>query len=124
MNWRISELANHLTYEGELECGDQEVRDRVLSLQGRNDDSSWISRSLDQDVAHSVVFVDTAGLAREDKEAGGIHNSREAGLVNRVVTELVSCGVEEKEIGVIAPYSAQVKYIKVTQHCIALTQHY
>ena len=115
MNWRISELANHLTYEGELECGDQEVRDRVLSLQRRNDDASWISRSLDPDVANAVVFVDTAGHAREDKEAGGIHNSREAGLVTRLVTELVSCGVDEKEIGVIAPYSAQVKYIKVIQ---------
>ena len=113
MNSRISELANHLTYEGKLECGDPEVRDRVLHLQRNDDCSSWISRSLNPDISNSVVFVDTAGFAREDKEVGGIHNFREAGLVTRLVTELVSCAVEEKEIGVIAPYSAQVKFIKV-----------
>ena len=67
-----------------------------------------------------MVFVDTAGLAREDKEAAGIHNSREAGLVKRLVSELVTCGVEEREIGVIAPYFAQVKFIKV-MHNIATT---
>ena len=113
MNSRISELANHLTYEGKLECGDQEVRDRVLSLERINVKFSWISRSLDPEVASSVMFVDTAGLAREDTEVGGIHNSGEAGLVLRLLNELVNCEVEEKEIGVIAPYSAQVKYIKV-----------
>ena len=115
MNSRISELANHLTYEGKLQCGDPEVRDRILHLQRNDDCSSWIFRSLNPDISNSVVFVDTAGFAREDKEVGGIHNSREAGLVTRLVTELVSCAVEEKEIGVIAPYSAQVKFIKVPE---------
>ena len=73
-----------------MECGDQEDQDRVLCLQWGNDDSSCITQSLNP-----------------EKEAGGIHNSWEV--------ELISCGVEE--IGVIAPFSSQVKFIKVMKHC-------
>ena len=85
MNSRISEIGNHQTDEGKLECGDQEVQNRVLSLQWGNDDLSCITRSLNP-----------------EKEAGEIHNSWEVGLVMRLVTELISCGVEE--IGVIRSF--------------------
>ena len=59
------------------------------------------------------MFVDTAGRAPEDKEVDGVHNAREAGLVRSLVAALVQAGVAGEEIGVIAPYSGQVKFIKV-----------
>ena len=89
---RIAALANHLTYEGKLECGDAAVRDRVLEVRGAVSSPAWVARCLDPGLGRSVVFVDTAGRAPEDKEVGGVHNAREAGLVRTLVAALVQAG--------------------------------
>ena len=83
MNSRISELANHLTYEGKLECGDDSVKNNVINVEcGGN---GWVSRCLETNLGSSVMFVDTAGLAKEDKEASGVFNSKEANLVEKIL---------------------------------------
>ena len=112
MNARIAAQANHLTYEGKLGYGDAAVRDRVLEVRGAVSSPAWVARCLDPGLGRSVVFVDTAGRAPEDKEVDGVHNAREAGLVRILVAALVRAGVAGEEIGVIAPYSGQVKFIK------------
>jgi len=114
MNSRISELANHLTYEGKLECGDDSVKNNVINVEcGGN---GWESRCLETNLGSSVMFVDTAGLAKEDKEASGVFNSKEANLVEKIASTLINNGISGKDIGVIAPYSAQVKFIKAEFH--------
>ena len=112
MNSKIQELANHLTYQGDLHSGDQEVSQRVLRLQGLEDD--WKGVCLSPDPDRAVMFVDTGKLAKEDKQSGGIFNAREGRLVKVLVSVLASKAVSEADIGVIAPYSAQVKFVKVS----------
>ena len=110
-NNNIQELANHLTYQGGLQAGSPEVSQRVLSLEAVPED--WRGDCLTSDPDRAVVFVDTGRLAREDKQTGGIFNAREGQLVKGLVSVLVSQLVDQSDIGVIAPYSAQVKFIKV-----------
>ena len=49
----------------------------------------------------------------EDKEVGGICNKKEALLIKRLVRGFIERGLTQEDIGVIAPYSAQVKFVKV-----------
>merc|ERR1719341_761331 len=51
-------------------------------------------------------------MAMEEKEMSGICNVVEAKVVRCLIRGLVERGVVEEEVGVIAPYSAQVKFIK------------
>ena len=111
MNNNIQELANHLTYRGGLQAGSQEVSQTVLRLETLPED--WRGDCLTSDPDRAVMFVDTGELAREDKQTGGIFNAREGQLVKALVSVLVSQMVAQSDIGVIAPYSAQVKFIKV-----------
>ena len=111
MNARIEALANHLTYLGDLQTGSEEVRQRVLGLESLGED--WRADCLSSDLERSVMFVDTGKLALEEKQTGGIFNGGEGRLVRALVSLLVSKAVSEADIGVIAPYSAQVKFIKV-----------
>ena len=124
MNARIAAQANHLTYEGKLGYGDAAVRDRVLEVRGAVSSPAWVARCLDPGLGRSVVFVDTAGRAPEDKEVGGVHNAWEAGLVRSLVAALVQAGVAGEEIGVIAAYSGQVKFIKVRNKGIINLSHH
>ena len=111
MNSRIADLANHLTYEGKLECGDNTTRDKVIKLNPGA--VGWLGECFSCDMERSVVWVDTMRLDFEDKEAGGICNKLEAKVVKCLVSGLVERGVRAEGVGVIAPYSAQVKFIKV-----------
>ena len=117
MNSRIEALANHLTYQGDLQSGSEEVRQRVLGLESLGED--WRADCLSSHPERSVMFVDTGKLALEQKQTRGIFNGREGRLVRALVSLLVSKAVSEAEIGVIAPYSAQVKFIQVSNlwHC-------
>ena len=116
MNNNIQELANHLTYQGGLQAGSPEVSQRVLSLATLPQD--WRADCLSSDPDRAVMFVDTGALAREDRQTGGIFNAREGQLARGLVSVLVSQKVDQSDIGVIAPYSAQVKFIKV---CLTVT---
>ena len=116
MNQQIARMANHLTYEDKLECGTDEVRNRVITM--TTDTSTmpaWIQRCVDTSLDQSVLFVDTESHAREEKQVSGICNKIEADMVQQLVTTLLSSNVKQDEVGVIAPYSAQVKHIKVCQ---------
>ena len=62
-----------------------------------------------------VTFLDTAGAGwDEQQEPDGESrlNPAEAQLVLRKVQELVDAGLDPREIAVIAPYAAQVRWIR------------
>ncbi len=63
----------------------------------------------------SVTFIDTAGAGWEEElepEGASRRNISEAELVLRKVDELVAAGLPVEDIAVIAPYAAQVRYLR------------
>ena len=115
MNARITALANHLTYEGRLECGSKEVEERLVEV--KEETGGWVGACVGGGMEGAVVWADTRGAAEERREAGGVSNPGEAALVGRLVAGLLAAGVAEQEVGVIAPYSDQVKLLKVNMQC-------
>ena len=62
-----------------------------------------------------LEFIDTAGAGYEEQlEPDGESrvNPQEAELVHRLVERLIASGVPAESIGVIAPYSAQVRLLR------------
>ena len=110
MNAGITALANHLTYEGKLECGSSEVEKRVLHL--RSDVGGGVGKCLAE--LPSAVWADTLSKCGEVRESGGVGNPGEVSLVVNLVSALLGGGVEKEDVAVIAPYSAQVKLLKVS----------
>jgi DNA replication ATP-dependent helicase Dna2 len=134
MNHEICNLSNEIVYEGALKCADAEVANRRLDLPGFPDNMnepdrfSWLSVSVDPQ--YPVVFLDTdsrsSQLATESfvslerttgrSGSGSIVNDTEAGLVRKVVTSLISCGLAASSIGVICPFRAQVSSVLGFRH--------
>ena len=62
-----------------------------------------------------VTYIDTAGASydeRREVDGRSWENPEEANLIVRKVNELIAAGVQPAEIGVITPYSAQVRLIR------------
>ena len=119
MNRDIQALANFLTYDGQLECGTEEVSDRTLHHVGATEDGdSWMSKIVDTRVERSVVFIDTTQLgAVERNDESGVCNDMEVEIAVRTFDRLrkMSTSVEgdkKPSVGVIAPYRAQVSNLR------------
>ena len=62
-----------------------------------------------------VLFVDTAGAdwnEEIDPEGESKFNAQEARWVIAQIRDLLDAGIKQEDIAVIAPYSAQVRYIR------------
>ncbi|MCU4719640.1 AAA domain-containing protein [Halapricum hydrolyticum] len=100
MAQRIQAFPSRAFYDGQLRPASGEVAARRL------DDLDGVdSSALPEHLRDRVVFVDPDGHAR------GNTNPEEADAVARIVEEFVSAGVSRADIGVIAPYRAQVAEI-------------
>ena len=57
-----------------------------------------------------ALFVDTAGMGEEERDpvSQSVFNVTEVGVVGAALATLLDAGVQPEQIGVIAPYSAQV----------------
>eukprot|EP00698_Gefionella_okellyi_P005877 TRINITY_DN1530_c0_g2_i1.p1 TRINITY_DN1530_c0_g2~~TRINITY_DN1530_c0_g2_i1.p1 ORF type:complete len:1295 (+),score=291.04 TRINITY_DN1530_c0_g2_i1:37-3921(+) len=119
MNSDIMLLSNTLVYSNMLKCGNSEVARSELSLP--NPSAVDVSESASgcawlHDVllpTRKVVFLDTELVpARETRQGDAVSNEVEAVLVQRVVAALVRCGISPTDIGVIAPYRAQMQRIR------------
>ena len=106
MNESIMRFSSDTFYEGSLIADTSVSRHRLCDL---------------PDVAESpltegpVEFIDTAGAEfDEEVEAEGESkiNPKEATLIVRLVRELSEAGVRPEQIGVIAPYAAQVRLLR------------
>jgi len=98
MNSVIKEFSNQQFYEGKLKCADKsEIASD--SLNNHNDDSN-----------EPLVFIDTAGCGfDEEMQDGSRFNSGEIGIVGKMVATFQN---DFESIGVISPYSVQVKSLR------------
>lgn len=108
MNKWISHFASKVFYDGQL-TAHSSVANRVLAVatvsQGFPQEAPSITRALDP--AHSLVFLDVRG----EEERSKVSN-QEARTVRELVAGLLARGIAEADIGIIAPYRAQVATLR------------
>ncbi|KAM7539934.1 hypothetical protein Aperf_G00000025032 [Anoplocephala perfoliata] len=117
MNSRILHLANRLFYNGKMECASVEVATRTLELALTGEESAtWLNRVLSPTIDDSLIFLDTQSNC---KNLGSTSNSTEVVIVSKIVYEFIQKGISAEDIGVIAPYRAQVDALR--QHLLGGT---
>ncbi|WP_440770303.1 AAA domain-containing protein [Natronorubrum sp. DTA28] len=103
MNQRIQAFASREFYDGELRPAEPEVAARTL------DDLEGVSRAeLPDELRDPVAFVDVEGTGSQYTD------SEEAARIADLVETYEKAGVEHSDIGVIAPFRAQVS--EITSH--------
>ncbi len=106
MNESIMRFSSDTFYEGTL-IADASVKSHLLcDLKGV--DSTTLTQT-------PLAFIDTAGAEYDEQlEPDGESklNPKEANLVIRLVRELFQSGVCANQIAVIAPYAAQVRFLR------------
>ncbi|EEZ99558.2 DNA replication ATP-dependent helicase/nuclease DNA2-like Protein [Tribolium castaneum] len=130
MNKTITELANALTYQGQLQTASEEVANRVLKLpkieivKKEYKEHQWLLNCLDVSLEGAVQFIDTGPVSELTNHADWITktvkdgcdlqnciNVYEIAIVVTLVKALILGGVASSDIGVIATYRAQVSQI-------------
>ncbi|QFU81316.1 AAA domain-containing protein [Natronorubrum aibiense] len=100
MNQRIQAFASQEFYDGELRPAEPEVAGRTL------DDLAGVSTdALPPELQDPVAFVDVEG------DGGQYTDSEEAARIADLIATYERAGLERSEIGVIAPFRAQVSEI-------------
>jgi superfamily I DNA and/or RNA helicase len=106
MNRQIMEFSSREFYDGAL-IADERVADHLLrDLPGLAEDELALQ---------PIWFIDTAGASYdEDLEPEGESrmNQQEAELTARLAERLLSIGLAERDLAVIAPYAAQVRLLR------------
>ncbi len=111
MNEKIMEFPNKKFYQGRLKASEL-VKNHTLGDLGVKTPEKYKS-ILDPFIP--VAFLDTSETNTYEFQPEGstsYENYREADLVVEILEELCRMGVAKKDIGVITPYSAQVKLLK------------
>ncbi|CAH1985188.1 unnamed protein product [Acanthoscelides obtectus] len=126
MNKTITNLANEITYDGDLQIGNEMVANATLRLKKQvlEIKSQWIKRTLDTSLEKAVIFLDTGPVWNlvhdvpwlehpKDDRSDNINcvNIYEAAITAILVKTLLQAGVENSQIGVIASYRNQVAQI-------------
>ncbi|XP_030379653.1 DNA replication ATP-dependent helicase/nuclease DNA2 [Scaptodrosophila lebanonensis] len=147
MNRAITKLANALTYDGALECGNDLVEKSGMPLSKQPSGPRWVVRALQSHVDQSVILLDTLdsyermnAYAMTHKPIGATGdiveqhygldgkktyqqpqrmrritkyaNPCELAVVFQILRRLLEAGCPPSEIGVIAPYRAQVELMR------------
>ncbi|BFG01759.1 DNA replication ATP-dependent helicase/nuclease DNA2 [Drosophila madeirensis] len=114
MNSTINRLANLLTYEDELQCANHSVARANLQLYLPRDSPLWVRRALSQhlDMAVVVLNTDDVSLRCQNQKGFPYTNTCEVGAVMDILLQLKSAGFNLSNVGVIAPYRAQVELLR------------
>src|SRR3989440_8353309 len=110
MNRWISNFSSRVFYEGQLEA-DPSVAKSLLEVAPKGPWSATETPAILQALqpAYPLVFLDV----RSAEESEGIKSSNaEARAVREVVKGLLARGIAQKDIGIIAPYRAQVANLR------------
>ena len=120
----VNDLANKLTYSGDLRCGNEAVQNATLqapSLAAASQqftNQRWLLPVIQPDLLQSVVFLDTNLLSASfrcstvDNATKSPLNRCEGAIALLTVEALFASGVESENVGIIAPYQSQVKFLK------------
>ncbi|KAL4232940.1 Tripartite DNA replication factor [Mactra antiquata] len=120
MNSAIMAISNKLVYNDCLKCGCDTVANRTLDI-SRSEVTeciiakvSWMKEVYDGSLSKSVIVLNTKNLPGKHSKVptGGFTNETECKLVINCVNYLCKAGVQEDDVGVIAPYSSQVHAIR------------
>uniref|UniRef100_A0A182QR79 DNA replication ATP-dependent helicase/nuclease n=1 Tax=Anopheles farauti TaxID=69004 RepID=A0A182QR79_9DIPT len=135
MNRVITKLANDLTYDGKLVCGNDIVANATLKLPNWHairriyEVERWLMKTISNQIDLSAVILDTGNTHQLNLKCQQMNELR---LSSRLVTNVTECanipetalvvyiclallraGVKSETIGVIAPFRAQVELIRV-----------
>ncbi|XP_018336778.1 DNA replication ATP-dependent helicase/nuclease DNA2 [Agrilus planipennis] len=130
MNKRLTEVANILTYNGELEVANDDVGNGTLQLPKFEDcisyykSQDWLIETLNNSITSSFQVLDTGPTWKlkqdaawyknlstpvfENNEVMNHVNSCEISIVVVIVRALLKAGLAACDIGIIAPYNLQV----------------
>ncbi len=109
MHEDIMQYSSRCFYDGNLQA-DETVRSHLLT--------DLVAPPHLEMLQSPVTFVDTAGAGwDEEQEVDGESrfNPQEASWILQQVRELCGTGIEPKDIAIIAPYAAQVRWLR--QNC-------
>lgn len=109
MHEHIMQYSSKCFYGGNL-IADESVRNHLLT--------DLVDPPHPEMLQSPITFVDTAGAGwDEEQEADGESrfNSQEGSWILKQVRELCSAGIEPNDIAIIAPYAAQVRWLR--QNC-------
>ncbi|XP_075223339.1 DNA replication helicase/nuclease 2 [Lycorma delicatula] len=108
MNKCITDLANGLTYEGKLECANDIVaRSTITITKVQENWPDWMTKVLSTTLEHSVVVLDTGFVSQAWSS-----NNRESKYTLKLIKTFLKVGLAEHQLGVIAPFKAQVALLK------------
>ncbi|KAJ9474422.1 DNA replication ATP-dependent helicase/nuclease DNA2 [Pseudozyma hubeiensis] len=120
MNDDIMRLSNEMVYDGQLKAGNDDVRDRMLTL--RDIDAALKLAGADQWMADllrpeaKVRFLDTSRRMLEEvgesKHGELVKNQFEAELIVRIASTLIAGGCRPDQIAVVTPYRQQLKLLR------------
>ncbi|KAG1656161.1 DNA replication ATP-dependent helicase/nuclease DNA2 [Nymphon striatum] len=111
MNCEITRISNELTYDGCLQCGSEAIDRATLKLSpSLSIAETWLHDCFNEDMSKSVILLntDSVPLPQCQDHHGYIYNSGEA----EIVLQLCSNGVDQADVGIIAPYRRQVLLLK------------
>ena len=114
-NQDLTDLANHLTYEGKMEAADSIKNSTILDVFSSWNlskvKSKWAKSA--NDPSNSVIFINTeSGEKLENNISGkGFVNETETKIVSELVSQFSVMQIKKDCIGVIAPYRAQIELL-------------
>jgi ATP-dependent RNA/DNA helicase IGHMBP2 len=106
MHQQIMDFSSRQFYRGSLEAHESVAQHLLRDL------PTWNSVTVGDE---PLSFIDTAGAGWEEEqepEGSSRWNPREAELVLKKVAELEAAGLATRDIAVIAPYAAQVRWLR------------
>ena len=126
MNEDIQSLANELVYAHALRCGSSAVASGryhlplLSTMRHPPGADGWLPAVLDP--ATTVMFLDTDALCDRSFECnegpaggtGALTNPAEATIVSTIIAGILAAGGNATDIGVIAPYHAQLRLLRAS----------
>jgi len=110
MHDEIAQFSNNAFYNGMLKSGEENGKwrlEEVEDLGGRS------LGSIGRLVKGSSAFVDIKGKEAKQGDGPSLTNKAEVNVVVKIAKGLLHLGVPEASIGIISPYKAQVKQMKL-----------
>ena len=114
-NQSLTDLANHLRYEGKMEADESIKNSSILDVFNNWNlskiKSDWVKRAIDPE--SSVIFINTEAGEKLEKNISskGYVNETETKIISQLVEHFSVMKIKKDCIGIIAPYRAQIELL-------------